>query len=67
MNIKNNINNGNKSNNVAIVTALLSALALVLSVVYQDSKASVYILANIELLTTGVLSIITILVTLIKK
>jgi len=67
MNIKQNINEGKKSNRVADVTCILTALAYVLSYVYPESKAGSYILANLELITGGVMAFVTILVTLIKK
>jgi hypothetical protein len=67
MNIKKNINEGRKSNRVAGVTCILTALAYVLSYVYPESNVGSYILANLELITGGVLSFVTILVMLIKK
>ena len=67
MNIKQNIKDGQKSNNVAAVTCMLTALAYTLSAVYPESKAGAYILNNLELITGGVMSFVTILVTLIKK
>lgn len=67
MNIKQNINQGTKSNNIAVVTCVLTAAAYVLSAAYPESKAGSYILANMETIAGGVISFVTILVTLIKK